>query len=127
MSAIFNILGWLLLAFSLSLFENGLQIILSLGEASMIVYQGGYLSLYCATGPSWLQWTLLISFTRAIIIKIVVLAVIGYTNLSKLMLLTFFLAEYIGIFMVYLVIFTFGSFPLTKGLFLWNIGFCCMA
>jgi len=41
MSAIFTILSWLLLAFSLSRLENGLQIILSLGEASLIVYQVG--------------------------------------------------------------------------------------
>jgi hypothetical protein len=45
MSAIFAILSWLLLAFSLTRLETGLQIVLSLAEGSMIVYQVGCLIL----------------------------------------------------------------------------------
>jgi hypothetical protein len=45
MSAIFAILSWLLLAFSLARLENGLQIVLSLAEGSTIVYQVGCLVL----------------------------------------------------------------------------------
>jgi amino acid permease len=45
MSAIFAILSWLLLAFSLTRPEHGLQIVLSLAEGSTIVYQVGCLTL----------------------------------------------------------------------------------
>jgi len=127
MSAIFTILSWLLLAFSLSRLENGLQIILSLGEASLIVYQGGYLSLYCVNCPPWLQRALLIFFTMPMITIALALVVMGYTKASKIMLLAFFLAEYIGIFVAYLVVFTLGSFPYVKVFFWWNMGLCCVA
>merc|ERR1711964_604980 len=38
-----------------------------------------------------------------------------------------FLAEYIGIFVAYLVVFTLGSFPYVKVFFWWNMGLCCVA
>lgn len=45
MSAIFAILSWLLLAFSLTRLQNGLQIVLSSAEGLTIVYQVGCLIL----------------------------------------------------------------------------------
>jgi hypothetical protein len=130
MSAIFAILSWLLLVFSFVRLENGLQILLSLAGGSLIVYQvgclilfrkalltfseGGYLSLYCANcPPRWLRWALLICFIVAII-SIVIALIFGYTKASKIMLLSFFLAEYPVIFIVYSVTFFLGIVSLLR-------------
>jgi hypothetical protein len=144
MSAIFAILSWLLLVFSFVRLENGLQILLSMAGGSLIVYQvgclilsrkalltfseGGYLSLYCGNcPPRWLRWALLICFIAGII-SIVIASIVGYTKASKIMLLSFFLSEYLVIFIVYLVTFFLGIVSSTlHSLFLWNIGLCCVA
>jgi len=71
-------------------------------------------------------------FFIAAIISIVIVLSMGYTKASEIMLLSVFLAEYLIIFVVYLVTFFLAFFsgtvsPTVQRLFLWNMGFCCMA
>jgi hypothetical protein len=145
MSAIFVILSGLLLVFSfVGPEEKGLQILLSLAGGSLIIYQvgclilyrkalltfseGGYLSLYCANCLRWLRWAPLICFIVTAVISILIASSVGSTKASKITLLSFFLAEYLVIFIVYLVTFLLGTFyPVVHSLILWNMGLCCVA
>jgi hypothetical protein len=83
--------------------------------------------MYCTSGPRWFRWTLLIGSIAAVTSIVIVLVVVGYTKASKAILLSFFLAQYLEIFIAYLITFSSGTFPLVKNLFLWNMGLCCVA
>jgi hypothetical protein len=78
---------------------------------------------------------MLICFIAAPIITVIPLIVVGHIKgiaviikASKIILLSFFLAEYFGIFIIYFVPIWFeGLASKTKSLFLWNMGLSCVA
>lgn len=62
------------------------------------------------------------------VISTLIASSVGSTKASKITLLSFFLAEYLVIFIVYLVTFLLGTFyPVVHSLILWNMGLCCVA
>lgn len=143
MLAIFAIFSWLFLVFSFVKLKNSLQILLLLAGGLLIVYQvsclviykialltffkGGYLLFYCVNCPRWLQWALLKCFFAAIISIVIVLSV-SYTKVLKIILLLFFLVEYLIIFVVYLVTFLQRIFFCNiRSFFLQNIRLCYVA
>jgi hypothetical protein len=70
----------------------------------------------------------LICFILTAIISILRASGVRYNKVWKVTLLSCFLAEYIVIFIVYLVTFLLGEFyKIVYSLMLWNIGLCCVA
>ena len=60
-------------------------------------------------------------------VTILIASDIGYTKASKIILFSFFLVEYLVVFIVYLVAFLLRTFTLViYRLILWNIGLCCI-
>ena len=78
-------------------------------KALLTFSEGGYLSLYCADCLRWLQWAPLLCFIMTAVISILIASSVGSTKASKITLLSFFLAEYLVIFIVYLVTFVEGQ------------------
>jgi hypothetical protein len=79
-------------------------------------------------------WAMLICYIAAPIITVIPLIVVGHikaskkaSEASKIILLSFFLAEYFGIFIIYLVPIWFEDLPASRSLFLWNMGLSCVA
>ncbi|KAH6667743.1 hypothetical protein B0J14DRAFT_601330 [Halenospora varia] len=115
MSAIFLILSGLLLVFSfVGPKEKGVQILLLLAGFSLIVYH--------------LRWAPLICFITAGKISMIASSVGYTTKVSKIMLLSFFLVEYLVIFIAYLSTFLSTTYKrVVHSLLLWNMGLCCVA
>ncbi|KAH6670184.1 hypothetical protein B0J14DRAFT_598037 [Halenospora varia] len=129
LSAIFLILSGLLLVFSfVGPKEKGVQILLLLAGFSLIVYHGGYMLCYVTDKLRWLRRAPLICFIVAGTISMIASSVGYTTEVSKIMLLSFFLVEYLIIFIAYLSMFLSTTFKrVVYSLLLWNMGLCCVA
>ena len=93
-------------------------------NALLTCSEDAYLSLY---SDQWLRRAPLICFIIMAGISILASSV-GYTEALKIQLLLVFLAEYVVIFIAYLVPFLLGTFSsVIKGFYLWNMFFSCAA